>query len=342
MGTSTKAPTTPPCLSRVEDKQEMTPKDRTKTKAADQTTERAAGKKKRIIAKFVAMDNDSEDDDGVDDSPAMSKVEAAKRAGGNIRKRGKKVVVDSEDDDDVDSEMKVAAETTKGGLRSNCVEGCAAAAFSQCDSCGTLLCKECTMQGGACRCDVNVKTGPRTFLMKSQTEVTEEPAPCVAPTDLFSAFRSSDNCPDCFDYLHSIARILPAHPAPGPTIDFAYIAPYAHSIPKSPKRIARNLSNAHCAQYAKQPIARYMHFGQNNIARNAQNAYSAVYAFWPKIHCAVYAFWPKTHCAQSAKPTKNTSQARNMHLFMSTIVIVGPGAAYATFVISCILRAMRT
>ena len=57
MGTSTKAPTTPPCLSRVEDKQEMTPKDRTKTKAADQTTERAAGKKKRIIAKFVAMDN---------------------------------------------------------------------------------------------------------------------------------------------------------------------------------------------------------------------------------------------------------------------------------------------
>ena len=141
---------------------------------------------------------------------------------------------------------------------------------------------------------------------------------------------------------HSIARILPAHPAPGPTIDFAYIAPYAHSIPKSPKRIARNLSNAHCAQYAKQPIARYMHFGQNNIARNAQNAYSAVYAFWPKIHCAVYAFWPKTHCAQSAKPTKNTSQARNMHLFMSTIVIVGPAAAYATFVISCILRAMRT
>ena len=141
---------------------------------------------------------------------------------------------------------------------------------------------------------------------------------------------------------HSIARILPAHPAPGPTIDFAYIAPYAHSIPKSPKRIARNLSNAHCAQYAKQPIARYMHFGQNNIARNAQNAYSAVYAFLPKIHCAVYAFWPKTHCAQSAKPTKNTSQARNMHLFMSTIVIVGPAAAYATFVISCILRAMRT
>jgi len=85
-----------------------------------------------------------------------------------------------------------------------------------------------------------------------------------------------------------------------------------------------------------------MHFGQNNIARNAQNAYSAVYAFLPKIYCAVYAFWPKTHCAQSAKPTKNTSQARNMHLFMSTIVIVGPGAAYATFVISCILRAMRT
>jgi hypothetical protein len=84
------------------------------------------------------------------------------------------------------------------------------------------------------------------------------------------------------DHHHSIARILPAHPAPGPTIDFAYIAPYAHSIPKSPKRIARNLSNAHCAQYAKQPIARYMHFGQNNIARNAQNAYSAVYAFWPK------------------------------------------------------------
>ena len=133
--------------------------------------------------------------------------------------------------------------------------------------------------------------------------------------------------------VHSIARILPAHPAPGPTIDFAYIAPYAHSIPKSPKRIARNLSNAHCAQYAKQPIARYMHFGQNNIARNAQNAYSAVYAFWPKIHCAVYAFWPKTHCAQSAKPTKNTSQARNMHLFMSTIVIVTAGAAYATFLI---------
>ena len=94
---------------------------------------------------------------------------------------------------------------------------------------------------------------------------------------------------------------MPAHPAPGPTIDFAYIAPYAHSIPKSPKRIARNLSNAHCAQYAKQPIARYMHFGQNNIARNAQNAYSAVYAFRPKIHCAVYAFWPKTHCAQSAQ-----------------------------------------
>ena len=148
--------------------------------------------------------------------------------------------------------------------------------------------------------------------------------------------------PACNPPVHSIARILPAHPAPGPTIDFAYIAPYAHSIPKSPKRIARNLSNAHCAQYAKQPIARYMHFGQNNIARNAQNAYSAVYAFWPKIHCAVYAFWPKTHCAQSAKPTKNTSQARNMHLFMSTIVIVGPGAAYATFVISCILRAMRT
>ena len=142
--------------------------------------------------------------------------------------------------------------------------------------------------------------------------------------------------------IHSIARFLPAHPAPGPTIDFAYIAPYAHSIPKSPKRIARNLSNAHCAQYAKQPIARYMHFGQNNIARNAQNAYSAVYAFWPKIHCAVYAFWPKTHCAQSAQTNQNTSQARNMHLFMSTIVIVGPAVAYATFVISCILRAMRT
>ena len=142
--------------------------------------------------------------------------------------------------------------------------------------------------------------------------------------------------------LHSIARFLPAHPAPAVTIDFAYIAPYAHSIPKSPKRIARNLSNAHCAQYAKQPIARYMHFGQNNIARNAQNAYSAVYAFWPKIHCAVYAFWPKTHCAQSAKSNQNTSQARNMHLFMSTIVIVGPAAAYATFLISCILRAMRT
>jgi hypothetical protein len=102
---------------------------------------------------------------------------------------------------------------------------------------------------------------------------------------------------------HSIARFLPAHPAPAVTIDFAYIAPYAHSIPKSPKRIARNLSKAHCAQYAKQPIARYMHFGQNNIARNAQNAYSAVYAFRPKIHCAVYAFWPKTHCAPSAKPT---------------------------------------
>jgi len=85
-----------------------------------------------------------------------------------------------------------------------------------------------------------------------------------------------------------------------------------------------------------------MHFGQNNIARNAQNAYSAVYAFWPKIHCAVYAFWPKTHCAQSAQTNQNTSQARNMHLFMSTIVIVGPAVAYATFVISCILRAMRT
>ncbi len=131
--------------------------------------------------------------------------------------------------------------------------------------------------------------------------------------------------------LHSIARFLPAYPAAEVWIDFAYIAPYAHSIPKSPKRIARNLSNAHCAQYAKQPIARYMHFGQNNIARNAQNAYSAVYAFWPKIHCAVYAFWPKTHCAQSAQTNQNTSQARNMHLAMSTIVIVTTAMAYASF-----------
>jgi hypothetical protein len=48
------------------------------------------------------------------------------------------------------------------------------------------------------------------------------------------------------------------------------------------------------------------------------------------------------HCAQSAETNKNTSQARNMHLAMSTIGIVGPAMAYATFLILCILRAMRT
>jgi hypothetical protein len=85
-----------------------------------------------------------------------------------------------------------------------------------------------------------------------------------------------------------------------------------------------------------------MHFGQNHIARNAQNAHSAVYAFWPKIHCAVYAFWPKTHCAQSAQTNQNTSQARNMHLAMSTIGIETTAMVYATFLILCILRAMRT
>ena len=104
--------------------------------------------------------------------------------------------------------------------------------------------------------------------------------------------------------IHSIARFLPAHPAAGVTSDFAYIAPYAHSIPKSPKRIARNLSNAHCAQYAKQPIARYMHFGQNNIARNAQNAYSAVYAFWPKSIARYMHFGQKRIARNLQKPTK--------------------------------------
>ena len=103
---------------------------------------------------------------------------------------------------------------------------------------------------------------------------------------------------------HSIARFLPAHPALEVTLDFAYIAPYAHSIPKSPKRIARNLSNAHCAQYAKQPIARYMHFGQNNIARNAQNAYSAVYAFWPKSIARYMHFGQKRIARNLQKPTK--------------------------------------